>query len=136
MNRVVVPSSSQVMPYTNLYGCTLGENVFVGPFVEIQKGAVIGNGTRISSHSFVCSGVTIGAGCFVGHGVMFVNDKFDAPLDNWIERNTVIGDNVRIGSNSTILPVRIGNHVVIGAGSVVTRDVPDYAVVKGVPARR
>jgi len=124
------------MPYTNLYGCTLGENVFVGPFVEIQKGAVIGNGTRISSHSFVCSGVTIGAGCFVGHGVMFVNDKFDAPLDNWIERNTVIGDNVRIGSNSTILPVRIGNHVVIGAGSVVTRDVPDYAVVKGVPARR
>jgi acetyltransferase-like isoleucine patch superfamily enzyme len=135
MNQVIIPSNCKIMQYTNLYGCTLGENVFVGPFVEIQKDVIIGNNTRVSSHSFICSGVTIGDNCFIGHGVMFVNDKFDAPLENWIMRKTIIKNNVRIGSNSTILPVTIGNNVIIGAGAVVTKDVPDNTIIIGNPGK-
>ena len=120
----------------NAYGCTIGSYSKIGPFVEIQKDSVIGENCIISSHSFICSGVKIGDGTFVGHGVMFVNDKFDSPtIRDWKMKNTVIGKNVRIGSNATILPVSIGDNCIIGAGSVVTKDVPDNNMVYGNPAR-
>ena len=118
-------SVTVVMP-SNLYGCELAEDVFVGPFVEIQKQVRIGARTKIQSHSFICELVTIGADCFIGHGVMFTNDTFSdggpagGDASKW--KATHIGDHVSIGSNATILPVNICNHVVIGAGAVVTKD--------------
>lgn len=135
MKNVKVGNNVTVSHYTNLYGCELEDDVFVGPFVEIQSNVKIGKGTRISSHSFVCSSVEIGEDCFIAHGVMFTNDKFTESKEAWIERRTVIGNNVRIGSNATILPVTIGDGAVIGAGAVVTKDVPAGATVKGNPAK-
>jgi acetyltransferase-like isoleucine patch superfamily enzyme len=135
MKNVITGKNVTISHYTNLYGCELGDDVFVGPFVEIQSDVKIGNRSRISSHSFICSSVKIGEDCFVAHGVMFTNDKFTEDRDNWIERKTIIGNNVRIGSNATILPVKIGNNVVIGAGAVVTKDIPDDYIVKGNPAK-
>lgn len=135
MKDVAVGKNVTISPYTNLYGCELGDNVFVGPFVEIQSNVKIGKGTRVSSHSFICSSVEIGEDCFIAHGVMFTNDKFTEGREDWIERKTVIGNNVRIGSNATILPVSIGDGAVIGAGAVVTKDVPAGKVVKGNPAK-
>ena len=121
---------------TNLYGCKIGNNVKIGPFVEIQRDSEIGDDTIISSHSFIPSGVKIGNNVFVGHGVIFTNDTFNSDLiEEWEMKNTVVGDRVRIGSNSTILPVNIGNNVIIGAGSVVTKDIPDNVTVYGNPAR-
>lgn len=124
----------------NLYGCELGDDCFVGPFTEIQNGAVIGARTRVQSHAFVCELVTIGCDCFVGHGVMFINDTFSigGPAGGRKElwRETVIGNRVSIGSNATILPVRIVDDVVIGAGSVVTRDISEAGTYAGNPARR
>lgn len=126
----------KLSPFINLYGCEISESVFIGPFVEIQKNVFIGRGSRISSHSFVCEDVSIGENCFVGHGVMFTNDKFDSPdLKSWIKRPTFVGNNVRIGSNATILPVNIGDNVVIGAGAVVTKDIPANSIIKGNPAK-
>lgn len=123
----------------NLYSCTIGSDVFIGPFVEIQSGAQIGNRSRIQSHSFICSMVTIGADCFLGHGVMFVNDRFSiggpAKGDSTIWEKTSIGDNVSIGSNATILPVSICANTVIGAGSVVTKDITKPGKYVGNPAR-
>jgi len=130
--------SAKVSDFVNLYECELGESTFVGPFVEIQRGVVVGRGTRISSHSFLCEGVSIGENCFIAHGVMFTNDKYDSHLPNqgdYILRKTVIGNHVRVGSNATLLPVTVGQHAIIGAGAVVTRDVPTRAVVIGNPAR-
>jgi acetyltransferase-like isoleucine patch superfamily enzyme len=135
MKNVILGKNVKISPYTNLYGCTLHDDVFIGPFVEIQSNVSIGSRTRISSHSFVCSSVNIGEDCFIAHGVMFTNDKFTKSRKDWVESKTFIGDNVRIGSNSTILPVKIGNNVVIGAGSVVTKDIPDDTVIKGNPAK-
>lgn len=98
----------------NLYECELKDGVFIAPFVEIGKGTIIGERTKVSSHTYICDGVTIGKDCFIGHGVMFINDKFTEKREKWILRNTLVGNNVRIGSNATILPVVIGDNVVIG----------------------
>lgn len=128
----------KVVEPVNLYECKFGDNIFVGPFVEITKGVIIGDNTRISSHSFVCELVSIGKNCFIGHGVMFTNDLFkDGNLggkkENWFP--TKIGNNVLIGSNSTILPVNISDGCVIGAGSVVTKNCETKGIYAGNPAK-
>ena len=125
---------------SNVYNVSLGDYCFVGPFVEIQRGVKIGANTKIQSHSFICELVTIGTNCFIGHGVMFINDVFSkggpaqGNKDYWKETN--IGNNVSIGSNSTILPVNICAHVVIGAGSVVTKDITNPGIYVGNPAKK
>jgi acetyltransferase-like isoleucine patch superfamily enzyme len=123
----------------NLYGCAIGNEVFIGPFVEIQKDVTVGDRTKIQSHSFICELVDIGKDCFVGHGVMFINDIFEksgpAGGDKSFWRKTKIGDNVSIGSNATILPVTICGNVVIGAGAVVTKDIEAPGSYVGNPAR-
>ncbi len=133
-------SGVKIVEPCNLYGCRIGDDCFVGPFTEIQKGVVIGARTRVQSHAFICELVTIGEDCFVGHGVMFVNDTFStggpARGKKELWRETVIGNRVSIGSNATILPVRIVDDVVIGAGSVVTRDITTPGTYAGNPARR
>lgn len=129
----------------NLYGCRIGDATRIGAFVEIQKKVIVGKNCKISSHTFICSGVTIEDGVFVGHGVMFINDLYpravnqDGALqteDDWTQIDTHIGEQVSIGSNATILGgVTIGKHALVGAGAVVTRDAPEYSIVTGVPAR-
>ena len=121
----------------NIYEARLGDDVFVGPFCEIQRGVTIGRGTRVQSHTFICELVTIGEECFIGHGVMFVNDRFrggPARGDQSRWEATVIGDRVSIGSNATLLPVHVCAGVVIGAGSVVTHDIIVPGVYAGNPA--
>lgn len=123
----------------NLYGCRIGNNSFIGPFVEVQKDAVIGNSCKIQSHSFICELVMIGDNCFIGHGVMFINDTMAAGPANgdrskW--KKTIVGQHVSIGSNATILPVSICDHVVIGAGSVVTKDILEKGTYAGNPAKK
>lgn len=123
----------------NIYECELSHNVFVGPFCEIQKGVVIGKNTRIQSHTFICELVTIGQNCFIAHGVMFINDLFSEGSPSGkpsLWKETVIMDNVSIGSNSTILPVKICSNTVIGAGSVVTKDITISGVYVGNPAKK
>ena len=131
--------SVTVVNPVNLYGCAIGSNVFIGPFVEIQKDVNIGDRTKIQSHSFICELVDIGKDCFIGHGVMFINDTFakggPARGDKSLWKQTRIGDNVSIGSNATILPVDVCNNVVIGAGSVVTKDIKAAGVYVGNPAK-
>ena len=123
----------------NLYGCTLADDIFIGPFVEIQKDVTIGKRTRIQSHAFICELVTIGDDCFISHGAMFINDCFElgGPAKGRKElwRSTKIGNCVSIGTNATILPVTICDHVVIGAGSVVTKDISVPGIYVGNPAR-
>lgn len=130
----------KVVEPVNLYECTIAEGCFIGPFVEIQKGVVVGARTKVQSHSLICELVSIGQDCFVGHGVMFVNDLFEkggpACGERSLWRETHVGDRVSIGSNATILPVRICSDVVIGAGAVVTRDIDAPGVYAGAPARR
>ena len=127
-----------VLP-VNLYGCTIGDNSFIGPFVEIQKDVLIGNCCKIQSHSFICELVTIGNNCFIGHGVMFINDLFvdgsPAMGDKTKWKYTIIGNNVSIGSNATILPVSICNNVVIGAAAVVTKNITEPGTYAGNPAK-
>lgn len=129
----------------NLYGCSIGDETRIGTFVEVQAGAIIGARCKISSHSFVCEGVTIEDEVFIGHGVMFTNDKYprattadgrpQGPAD-WTVQTTRIGQGASIGSNATILSgITIGAGAIVGAGAVVTRDVAPHAVVAGVPAR-
>lgn len=123
----------------NLYGCSFGDDCFIGPFTEIQKGVVIGEKTKIQSHSFICELVSIGHHCFIGHGVMFINDLFanggPAEGDKTKWKATRVGNHVSIGSNATLLPVIICDHVVIGAGAVVTKDITEPGTYAGNPAR-
>jgi acetyltransferase-like isoleucine patch superfamily enzyme len=128
-----------VVEPVNLYGCTIGEDSFVGPFVEIQRDVVIGKRCRIQSHAFICELVTIGDDCFISHGSMFINDLFSAggpakgQRDLW--QSTKIGNRVSIGTNATILPVTICDQVVVGAGAVVTKDITEPGTYVGNPAR-
>ncbi len=128
-----------VLP-ANVYGCILGDGVFIGPFAEIQRHVTIGARTKIQSHCFICELVDIGEDCFIGHGVVFINDLFSkggpAQGNRALWRATKIGNHVSIGSNATILPVTIVDDVVIGAGSVVTRDISEPGTYAGNPARR
>jgi UDP-3-O-[3-hydroxymyristoyl] glucosamine N-acyltransferase len=128
----------KIVEPANVYECELGDGCFVGPFTEIQKGAKVGARTRVQSHAFICELVEIGDDCFIGHGVMFINDTFatGGPAKGRRElwRSTRIGNRVSIGSNATILPVTICDDVVIGAGAVVTRDITEPGVYAGVPA--
>lgn len=130
----------KVVAPVNLYGCEIGANSFIGPFVEIQKDCTIGQSTKIQSHTFVCELVTIGRDCFIGHGVMFINDLFEdggpAMGDKTKWKSTRIGNNVSIGSNATILPVEICDGAVIGAGAVVTKNITKPGVYAGNPARK
>ncbi len=130
----------KVIEPVNIYGCNIGENCFIGPFCEIQKDVVIGNNCKIQSHSFICELVYIGSSCFIGHGVMFVNDLFSiggpAMGDKSLWKKTYIGNNVSIGSNTTILPVKICDRVIIGAGSVVTKDINESGIYAGNPAKK
>ena len=123
----------------NLYGCTIGDDCFIGPFVEIQRDAVIGKRCRVQSHAFICGLVTIGDDCFVSHGAMFINDPFTiggrARGRRELWRPTRLGNHVSVGTNATILPVSICDHVVIGAGAVVTRDLTEPGIYAGNPAR-
>jgi acetyltransferase-like isoleucine patch superfamily enzyme len=130
----------KIVEPVNIYGCRIGDDCFIGPFVEIQKGVVIGNRTKVQSHSFICELVTIGDDCFIGHGVMFINDLFSsggpAGGDKTQWKATTIGHHVSIGSNATILPVSICDEVVIGAGAVVTKSIFEPGTYAGNPARK
>lgn len=131
--------------FANAYGCEIADETTIGPFVEIQRGVIIGSRCKIQSHTFICEGVTIGDGVFVGHGVMFINDRRPAAVnadgslqtaDDWTCEHTIVGDRASIGTGAIIMGgVRIGAGALIGAGAVVTHDVPDGATVAGVPAR-
>jgi UDP-2-acetamido-3-amino-2,3-dideoxy-glucuronate N-acetyltransferase len=139
---VVIPQPDLV----NLYGCSIGDGTRVGAFVEIQREAAIGRNCKISSHSFVCSGVRVEDGVFIGHGVMFVNDRYPSAVNadgslqsaaDWECVPTFVRARASVGSNATILcGVTIGEQALVGAGAVVTRDVPDFAIVAGVPAKQ
>lgn len=121
----------------NLYGCKIGDEVKIGPFVEIQSCSTVDDNSIVSSHTFICSNVYIGKYTFIGHGVMFINDKFDSDaIENWKMKTTKVGNRVRIGSNATILPVSIGDGAIIGAGSVVTKNVPAGETWAGNPAKK
>jgi acetyltransferase-like isoleucine patch superfamily enzyme len=136
---VAFGARAKIVEPVNLYECRIGDDCFIGPFVEIQKGVVVGNRTRVQSHSFLCELVEVGEDCFIGHGVMFINDTFalggpaHGRRDLW--RATRIGNRVSIGSNATILPVSICDGTVIGAGAVVTRDIETRGIYAGNPAR-
>jgi acetyltransferase-like isoleucine patch superfamily enzyme len=124
----------------NLYECVIGDNCFIGPFVEVQRGVCIGHRCKVQSHAFICELVTIGDDCFISHGVMFINDPFKtggpARGNKALWEKTVIGNGVSLGSNATILPVRICDGVVVGAGAVVTKDITSPGIYAGNPARK
>ena len=136
----IIGKDVKIIKPVNIYGCIIGNNCFIGPFVEIQKNVVIGEFTKIQSHSFICELVNIGNNCFIGHGVMFINDLFSngkpAGGDKTQWKSTKIGNNVSIGSNATILPVNICDNVIIGAGSVVTKNIDSAGVYAGNPAKK
>lgn len=141
---VKLGKGTKVFQFTNLYGCTIGDNSKIGAFVEIQKNAHIGNNCKISSHTFVCEGVTIEDDVFIGHGVAFINDKYprattDGRLqteEDWVVEKTLIKKGASVGTGSVILSnVTIGEGSIIGAGSVVTKDIPDRVIAAGNPCR-
>lgn len=138
IDKVDFGDNVSVKQPVNLYGCRIGDNCRIGPFVEIQSGVVVGKDTKIQSHSFICELVSVGDHCFIGHGVMFINDLFQeggpAGGDKSKWKSTHIGNHVSIGSNATILPVTVCDHVVIGAGSVVTKDITRPGIYAGNPA--
>lgn len=135
----------KIFAFVNLYGCEIGDETKIGTFVEVQKGARIGNRVKVSSHTFICEGVTIEDEVFIGHGVMFINDKYPRSATSngqlqteadWVCIPTLIGQGASIGSNATILcGVTVGEHAIVGAGSVVTHNVPPWSIVAGNPAR-
>ncbi|NBP58563.1 N-acetyltransferase, partial [bacterium] len=135
IKNVIFDEDVTVVDPVNIYGCSIGKHTFIGPFVEIQKDVSIGDNCKIQSHSFICELVIIGNDCFIGHGVMFINDLFSdggpARGDKSKWKFTHIGNNVSIGSNATILPVSICDNVVIGAGSVVTRSITEPGIYVG-----
>ena len=137
---VVFGSNVKVVMPANLYGCTIGNDCFIGPFTEIQKDVTIGDRTKVQSHSFICELVTIGNDCFIGHGVMFINDLFStggpARGNKALWKETHIGNQVSIGSNATILPVNICDNVVIAAGAVVTKNITEPGIYVGNPAKK
>jgi len=139
LKNVKFGENVKVVEPCNIYGCEIDDNCFIGPFVEIQKDVSIGKNTKIQSHTFICELVTIGSKCFIGHGVMFINDLFanggPAQGDKSLWKKTKIGNNVSIGSNATILPINICDNVVIGAGSVVTKNIDLPGIYAGNPAR-
>jgi len=145
IDDVVFGENVVVQAFVNLYGCSIGDETRVGPFVEIQRGVVVGAPCKISSHSFLCTGVEIADEVFVGHGVMFTNDRYprattaDGGLQteaDWVVEPTIVGRRAAIGSGAVILSgVTIGENAVVGAGAVVTRDVPAGTVVRGTAAR-
>ena len=137
---VIFGKNVKVVEPLNIYGCEIGDNTFIGPFVEIQKDVKIGKNCKVQSHSFICELVTIGDNTVIAHGVMFINDLFatggPANGDKNLWKSTTIGNNVSIGSNATILPVTIYDNVVIGAGSVVTKDIKESGIYVGNPAKK
>jgi acetyltransferase-like isoleucine patch superfamily enzyme len=143
INDVLLGKNVRYFSFVNLYGCEIGDDTKIGAFVEIQRGAKIGKRCKISSHAFICEGVHLGDDVFVGHGVIFINDRHPrATIDGkpitteWTLEETVVGHGASIGSNATVMcGVRIGRGAVIGAGAVVTRDVPEGETVAGNPAR-
>ena len=145
ITNVEFGESVVVYSFTNLYGCKVGDGTRIGPFVEVQAGAVIGARCKIQSHAFICDGVQLGEGVFVGHGVMFVNDKNPratnpsggvAGASDWQLERVVVENGASIGSNATVVgPVTIGARAMVGAGAVVTRDIPPGTIVAGMPAR-
>lgn len=145
LDDVTLGDDVRLAPFVNLYGCSIGTGTRVGPFVEIQRGALVGERCKIQSHTFICSGVHIGDGVFVGHGVMFINDTYPRATnergelqsdDDWELRSTFVEDRASLGSGAVILAgVRIGAGALVGAGAVVTKDVPPGETVAGVPAR-
>jgi acetyltransferase-like isoleucine patch superfamily enzyme len=140
IRNVVFGQDVIVVEPVNLYDCFIGDHTRIGPFVEIQKGVEIGQYCKIQSHAFICELVKIGDHCFISHGVMFINDTFaigrPAGGDRNLWRSTTIGNHVSIGTNTTILPVKIVDNVVVGAGSVVTKDILQSGIYAGNPARR
>jgi acetyltransferase-like isoleucine patch superfamily enzyme len=130
-----VGEGTKIWNFVNMYECEVGRDCMIGTFVEIQAGVTIGDRTSIQSHTFICEMVTIGSDVFVGHGIMFINDTMPPQVDRDKWLTTTIEDGASIGSNATLLPVTIGKDAVVGAGSVVTKDVPPGAIVAGNPAR-
>jgi acetyltransferase-like isoleucine patch superfamily enzyme len=139
-DNVVFGENITIIEPVNVYGCIIGDNTFIGPFVEIQSDVKIGSNCKIQSHTFICTWVTIGNNTVISHGVVFINDPYSvghpAHGDRALWRPTKIGNNVSIGSNATILPVEICDNVVIGAGSVVTKNITEPGIYAGNPARK
>ena len=145
INNVKLGENVKIFDFVNLYGCSIGDNTKVGTFVEIQKNATVGKNCKISSHTFICEGVHIGDNVFVGHNVTFINDKHPRAANpdgtmqtesDWKVVETFLEDGVSIGSSSTILcGITIGKNAIVGAGAVVTKDVPANTIVAGVPAK-
>jgi len=142
---VKLGNNVQLSKFINLYGCQIGDGTKIGAFVEIQKNATVGQNCKISSHTFICEGVTIEDGVFVGHSVTFINDSYPRAVNpdgglqteqDWAVERTLVKRGASIGSGSTILSkVTIGEHAIVGAGSVITKDVPAHAIVAGNPAK-
>jgi acetyltransferase-like isoleucine patch superfamily enzyme len=144
IDGVTLGTNVVIRDFVNLYGCVIGDNSRIGTFVEIQKGVVIGKNVKVSSHSFICSGVTIEDDVFIGHNVSFINDRYPRATtqgrpqtdEDWVEIPTVVKRGASIGTSATILcGVTVGEEAIVGAGSVVTRDVPPRTTVVGNPAR-
>jgi acetyltransferase-like isoleucine patch superfamily enzyme len=139
INGVIFGNNTTVVKPTNLYGCSIGDDCFIGPFVEIQKNVTVGKRTSVQSHAFICEMVTVGDDCFISHGAMFINDTFTfgGPAKGVKElwKSTNIGNRVSIGTNATVMPVTICDDVVVGAGSVVTKDISEPGTYVGNPAK-